>query len=104
MTKTDADDDDDTDDDNDDEDDDDEGDDAEDVPRKRRTSCSSDSAASSCPAAPSAQEYLKTFPPSEWRGRNWVRQSPSLCWSPQQASKMATVAQIAAPQGWRGLI
>ena len=28
----------------------------------------------------------------------------SLCWTPQQPSKVVTVSQIAAPQGWRGLI
>eukprot|EP00959_Pyramimonas_sp_CCMP1952_P111240 2327211-Pyramimonas_sp.AAC.1 len=28
----------------------------------------------------------------------------SLCWAPQQASKVATASQIAASQRWRGLI
>eukprot|EP00959_Pyramimonas_sp_CCMP1952_P403051 8445284-Pyramimonas_sp.AAC.1 len=35
------------------------------------------------------------------RSRLGLRRT-SLCWTPQQPSKVATVSQIAAPQGWRG--
>ena len=43
-------------------------------------------------------------PPPPLRGLVWVRRGASLRWTHQQPSNVATVSQIAAPQGWRGLI
>eukprot|EP00959_Pyramimonas_sp_CCMP1952_P441760 9248331-Pyramimonas_sp.AAC.1 len=42
--------------------------------------------------------------PQEWLGLVSVFGVYPLRWAPQQVSKVATISQIAAPQGWRGPI
>ena len=51
----------------------------------------------------SGDSFTDRSPPGMARSNLSPRRA-SLRWPPQQPSKVATVSQIAAPQGWRGLV
>ena len=57
------------------------------------------------PPAPleSGDSFADRSPPGTSRSNLNLRLVPTML-APQQPSKVVTVAQIAAPQGWRGLI
>ena len=52
------------------------------------------------PAALESDDNFADRSPTMMVRSNLSLRRTSLCWTPQQPSKVATVPQIAAPEGW----